>query len=278
MTKQKLLFGKIATSASTHDRIISRDVKSDTFFVEVKSGKIHKSVNPHLPFGVDIAASKLLENEFNVLSHLTSKGANTPQVIDYFPSDRLLVMELIPVHSLSWVLNQDSFSVAESIALFLEIAKSIETNLHQKGVVHHDLSPANLLVGSGIIPIDFASSWILENPDSTSLCFRDTPRSAYEYASPEEYALKTKNKTGFRSDIFNLGAILYELVVHICAFNKYSPSISHDPTPLASPFWDAISRALNKDWTKRPKSCTEFADEVNNIAAREKLVLPDCFP
>ena len=55
---------------------------------------------------------------------------------------RFLVLELVKGRTLEEKLKHGALGVEETVALFMQIAESLES-AHEQGIVHHDLKPAN---------------------------------------------------------------------------------------------------------------------------------------
>lgn len=120
-----------------------------------------------------------------------------------------LVMECVPGASLGHLLNEDvALSLAHYRHLVREICAGV-SYLHGHGVVHGDLKPANVLVGSeGVVKLtDFGlAQWLWESGRQSETVVRYcTPM----YAAPE--LLSGKGSPSVASDIFALGVTFYRL-------------------------------------------------------------------
>src|SRR5207302_7579004 len=97
-------------------------------------------------------------------------------------------------------------TVARIIA---EVADALEY-AHQQGVIHRDIKPSNLLLSpEGRLSVnDFGLARVLEQPGMTLTGeFVGTPR----YMSPEQITTG-RTPLDHRTDIYSLGATLYELL------------------------------------------------------------------
>ncbi len=134
---------------------------------------------------------------------------------------------------------------------------------HDQKIIHRDLKPQNILIREGIPKItDWGLSKVLSESKSTT----STSFTPY-YAAPEQMGSQPKDE---RTDIWQLGAILYELVTGTVPFTGESMMevmmgiMSRDPVkptdlnPDAKELEPVILRCLEKDPAKRFGSVTEL--------------------
>lgn len=88
------------------------------------------------------------------------------------------------------------------LRVFERIADAL-THMHKQGVIHADMKPNNLILGTGVRVkvLDYGLSWIKGEP-------KDRLQGTLEYMAPETAGHKLINE---RTDIFNFGATMYRL-------------------------------------------------------------------
>jgi WD40 repeat protein len=121
-----------------------------------------------------------------------------------------LVMELLEGGSLSHKSNRRPQRALEAARLVEVLARAIE-DAHRKGVLHRDLKPSNILLTADGVPkiADFGLATCIgfETGLTTTGSLLGTP----EYMAPEQ-ANQRQRQIGPATDVYGLGAILYELL------------------------------------------------------------------
>lgn len=100
-----------------------------------------------------------------------------------------------------------------------QVARAIEY-AHKKGIVHRDIKPANILVESSrrLLVTDFGVSKMLSAEETKeTIGFIGTP----QYMSPEQCGQGTLDH---RTDIYSMGAVLFEMLTGQAAFSSDSPA------------------------------------------------------
>ena len=244
-------------------KIIQTDL-ADAFFSErfIQEARILSDLhNPHL---VQIFEFGSLEGNqlFMVLEWI--EGESVKQ--------RVQRLGRIPVH--------------EAIRIVEEAAKGLQA-AHEKGIIHRDISPDNLMIvkdSSGnefTKVIDFGiAKTSREGTQTRANVFLGKP----EYASPEQCGfLHVDQYIDLRSDIYSLGITFYYMLVGKNPFSSPTPQgylvkhISQKPRPLSEQlpiyekpelFDDLIFRMLEPERDKRQTSISEFLTDLDEVVKK----------
>ncbi|MEZ6243274.1 MAG: serine/threonine-protein kinase [Phycisphaerales bacterium] len=123
-------------------------------------------------------------------------------------------MELIEGMPLTEYVRERALSQRDLLVLFAQICDAVH-HAHQKGVIHRDLKPGNILVTPDGRPkiLDFGVARLSE-PEGESLAMHTSEGQlvgTLAYMSPEQVA-GDPNALDTRSDVYSLGVLLYELL------------------------------------------------------------------
>ena len=234
----------------------------------------------------DLTSSHQLAQEARAASRLNHP--NVAQIYEYSDSvdGAFIAMELVRGQTLRDLLQQGPLDPAEAVRIVLSVTAALE-EAHGQDLMHLDIKPGNIAISErGVVKVlDFGLAKALppEHLDlgdlagdprtqTMNVVCRGTPC----YMSPEQ---ARGEKLNARSDLFSLGAVLYECLTGRRAFPGNSAVsallevVSTNPPPPSSvtrsvpPELDAIvRRLLEKDASARYASAAELSDALRGVA------------
>ena len=166
------------------------------------------------------AAQRRFEREIELVAQLRH-----PSIISIFHSDvtsdghPYYVMDFVSGRPLKEYVRLKALSLEETLALFLTICEAVQ-HAHQKGVLHRDLKPTNIVVDENSTPriLDFGLAKPLRATEENLISVGKEIIGTLAYMSPEQ-AAGDGDETDTRADVYSLGVILYEL---LCGRRPYS--------------------------------------------------------
>jgi eukaryotic-like serine/threonine-protein kinase len=251
--------------------------------VAIKVLPSHLSSNPDLKARFEREAKAISALSHPHICHLYDIGSQ--EETDY------LVMELLEGESLADRLKKGPLPLKQALKYGVEIAEALE-KAHASGIVHRDLKPGNImLTKSGAKLLDFGLAKPAQNVAamasgsmatmSKPLTVEGTIVGTFQYMAPEQVQ---GHDADARSDLFALGAVLYEMVTGKRAFSgKSQVSVMSailekepDPVsvvqPLAPRALDhVIQRALTKDPNDRWQTARDLMQELKWAAESGEL-------
>jgi serine/threonine protein kinase/Tfp pilus assembly protein PilF len=232
------------------------------------------------------------EREARAASALSHPGICTVHAIEQDSGRSFIVMELVDGESLAARLSGQPMEIGPLLDLGIQMADALEA-AHAKGVIHRDLKPMNMMVTSrGQVKIlDFGlAKFELNEPSAHTGMPTAPPRGAdltaagtvfgtVQFMSPEQ---ARGLATDARTDLFSLGAILYQMATGDRAFEGdtqavvFDAILNREPRPLedANPAMPAslgpiLEKALEKDRSLRYQTATELKTDL--LRMRRKL-------
>ena len=212
--------------------------------VAVKILPSHLSENPE--------AKERFDREARTISSLNHPNICTLHDVGHQNGVDYLVMEYLEGETLASRLDKGALAPDQVLKYGIEICEGLEM-AHRTGVVHRDLKPGNImLTQTGVKLMDFGLAKSLPASASATASLTVTLSSpaanspltekgmvvgTFQYMSPEQ--VQGKDVDG-RSDIFSLGAVLYEMVTGKRAFEGKSQLsvataiLENEPPPIRS--------------------------------------------
>jgi len=233
----------------------------------------------------EINRDKLLQSlreEAAITSRIHQENIVTVYDIEEEGLSAFIAMELVEGVNLQSVIDHRGFlRPADVLPIALGIGKGLAT-AHGFGLVHHDIKPANILVGfDGAVKLtDFGVSQLI----SASTTARDVICGTPGYLAPECFEGGTY---GPEADLFAFGVVLYEALIGRQPFRgaslRETVTLTLSHLPEAPSNLDAnipvelsqlVVELLQKEAAERPKGAVEVVERLEKIAAQGGFTTP----
>ncbi len=210
-------------------------------------------------------------------------GLNHPSIVTVFDAGKTDSIAYIAMERLTgsdlhhWLAQNHTMSAESAAALIARVSDAVHF-AHRRGLIHRDIKPSNIFLGRDMKPkvLDFgialAQAKQGKRDDAGKLI--GTPN----YMSPEQAMGRPLDA---RSDVFSIGAILYELIAGHRAFDgatideiltkvvKIDPPMLSSWRPEISPvIGDIVFRALAKDPADRYQTAAQLRNDLAAFAGR----------
>jgi serine/threonine protein kinase/WD40 repeat protein len=215
-------------------------------------------------------ATRRFEREIAILARLHHRGiAHLYGVgkidLNLAGQAPFMALEFIEGDHITTYADARHLNAVARIELMIQVCEAM-AYAHRQGVVHRDLKPANILIDGEGIPkvLDFGLATLRESPSHMSeLTEAGDMLGTFAYASPEQ-ACGLNTEVDAQTDVYALGAILYELLTG-------SP-----PHKTTGHSWSDIARRIDEDEPPRIESHNRaYAGDLDTIVskalAREKI-------
>ena len=198
-------------------------------------------------------------------------------------------MELVEGRSLTLYAFERKLGLKDRLELFRKVCDAVQ-HAHQKGVVHRDLKPGNILVTAAGEPkvLDFGIARATDNSAPAGATLRTeagTLVGTLPYMSPEQ--VHDPSSVDVRSDVYTLGVILFELItgklphsldtqtlpeaVRIIS-EAEAPSVKAIDRSIPSDVATIVSKAMEKDRTRRYQSASDLSADIGRFLHNEPIL------
>jgi serine/threonine protein kinase len=245
-------------------------------------------------------ARQRFEREARTISSLNHPNICTLYDVGHQDGMDFLVMEYLEGETLADRLRKGPIPLPQVLRYGIEICEGLE-RAHRGGVVHRDLKPGNIMLtksGAKLMDFGLAKASVVTRTDSSSsltvtlstpvgthpLTAEGTVMGTFQYMAPEQVEGKEADT---RSDIFALGAVLYEMVTGRRAFEGKTAAsamaavLEREPVAISSlaPAAPAVldhvvQGCLEKDAEDRWQSAGDVGRELKWIASGGGVPVP----
>src|SRR5438128_9555290 len=232
-----------------------------------------------LHFTGDAARLRRFQQEAHAVVALNHPNILTVYEIGQDHSIHYIASELIEGETLRQRLMRGQMKLSEAVDVAIQVASALAA-AHEAGIVHRDINPGNIMLRpDGYVKVlDFGIAKLAEQeappamPKDEALLLVETKMGlilgTVPYMSPEQACADPVDK---RTDIWSLGAVLYEMVTGHAPFTGHTPvevmtSLLEKEPPLLKNYnkqtptelQQVITKALRKDRTERYQSASEM--------------------
>jgi serine/threonine protein kinase/Flp pilus assembly protein TadD len=238
----------------------------------------------------DTAALERFQREARAASALNHPNICTVYAIDQHERQHFIVMELLEGRPLSELMRHEPFPIDQLLAIGTQMADALES-AHSKGIVHRDIKPANVFISPrgqvkildfGLAKMESLGVDVSGDPSQlATMVHRDeltspgTTMGTVSYMSPEQARGQLADA---RTDLFSLGAVLYQMATGMVPFPGdtsavvFDAMLNRDPAPatelnpaLPQEFGRILEKALEKDRTMRYQSATDLKTDLTRL-------------
>lgn len=222
------------------------------------------------------------KREAMALANLSN--ANIVNVLDVGTQDGInyIVMEFIEGKTLKEIIvEKGNMPVEVAVRIALKVSTALEC-AHKNNIIHRDIKPHNILVtADGTVKVtDFG---IAKSMDSSTIAHTNTIMGSAHYFSPEQ---AKGGYIDYRTDIYSLGIVMYEMLVGKVPFEGDSPvtvALKHIQEKVVSPkeinpsipdnINNVILKCLEKDPIKRYQTVKELTADLDKIRENPNIVI-----
>ena len=251
----------------------ARDLTLDDIVaLKVLRAEMLKDDPTHLErFKQEIKLARRITHRNVLRTHDFGEAAGTPYIsMEYL--EGVTLKDLIK--------NKGALPVPVGLRIAKQMGQGLEA-AHQQGVVHRDIKPQNMLIlpETGDLKImDFGIARVnAVKPGDAGLTTAGTVMGTPDYMSPEQ---AQGLNADFRSDIYSLGIVLYEIFTGACpspATRMMQVVLSHirtAPAPprqvnprVPEPLEAVILKSIEKDPLKRYQTVSQMLDDLDEVSA-----------
>jgi len=245
----------------------------------------HVALKVLLPrLAADDQVLRRFEREATTAANL--KHPNIVTIHDVGSADgyHFLVMELLEGCTLREEIRARGAMLPARAAYIASQVASALDYAHQQGLIHRDVKPSNIILGreDHTTLTDFG---LVRAAHSARLTEAGATVGTLEYMAPEQLG---GDEIDWRSDVYSLGVVVYELLVGRTPFTGDTPfslmqKVMYEPPPplenlvptLSSSVGRVVAQALSKSAADRFRTAGEFAAALYRSLSGEELELVD---
>jgi len=232
----------------------------------------------------DEQSVKRFENEFRAVAMLSHQNIVNIYDVSVRRTIKYIIMEYVEGITLkNYMQHREVLNLREIISYTTQILRAMD-HAHKKGIIHRDIKPQNImLLKNGIIKVmDFG---IAKLPNAETVTMTDKAIGTVYYISPEQ---PSGGEIDARSDLYSLGAMMYEMATGQMPFTGDSPvsvalmQVNETPTApreinphIPAGLEQIIMRAMEKDPAARYQSAEEMLSHLLKLRENPKIIFKE---
>ena len=243
----------------------------------------------------DASAIERFRREAHAASALNHPNILTIFDIGEHDGTHFIATEFVEGETLRQKMKSASLKLSETLDVAVQVANALVA-AHDAGIVHRDIKPENIMIRrDGYVKVlDFGIAKLSEPAAAADGLSRKIDANAATliqsvtipgmilgtvfYMSPEQ---ARGLKVDARSDIFSLGAVIYEIIARKLPFSGATIAdviasiLKSEPPPLSEivknlppEFEQSVAKSLNKNREDRYQTMNDFAEDLKQIRQR----------
>ncbi len=221
----------------------------------------------------DEAAVRRFIHESKAVSMLSHPNIVSVYDVSVTSDVKYIVLEYAEGITLKEYLNEHGpLSAEETIHIAVQILSGLQ-HAHSRGIIHRDIKPQNIII-SPDHSIKITDFGIAKIPNSETISMADKAIGSVHYISPEQ---ASGLKVDFRSDLYSLGIILYEMITNRVPFEAENAvavacmqisSLAVPPSKIVPDISKGLEQIVMKAINKRPADRFENASQMLTCLTR----------
>jgi WD40 repeat protein len=255
-------------------------------------GRVYRAFDPELKREVALK-TMLPGNDPQLMNRFMQEAAamaklSQPNIVKVYDMGTIanahyFTMELINGKDLAHWLREGKMTIRRAVEIVRKVAHAIDY-AHREGILHRDLKPSNIMLDQQGEPkiMDFGLAMEMDRDKRMSKSGAVLGTPAY---MPPEQALGKRKEMDERSDVYSLGAVLYELITGCAPFRgsnaatiiaQVLDSTPHAPSRLSKKVPQEVEniclKCLEKEKDRRYQSAHELALDLERFLAGEPVL------
>jgi serine/threonine protein kinase/Flp pilus assembly protein TadD len=215
------------------------------------------------------------EREGRAIASVKNQHVVPIHAVDEFQGTPYIVMQYIPDGSLDQRLRSHGpLNTKEVACIGMQVARGLAA-AHERGIIHRDVKPANVLLENGIDGAMVSDFGLARVVDEATMTHSGSISGTPQYMSPEQ---AKGERADPRSDLFSLGSVMYAACTGHAPFKSESvfgvikkvcdsePQPIREINPDIAPWLSALIAKLH---SKNPQDRFDSADDVSALLSQE---------